>query len=344
VTDRFSIQIFDRYGDDVVATDDASFGQSLLWATFDLGGDSTDRPGDRRAVDRGQDRDGCITRQDTDRATSCAGYGDHPNSPPNSATLNRRIGSVGTVSEPVPIPEPLIDRRALADVAPLAIPVVPFGFVVGLAITESAMPQWAGLLSSPLIFAGASQLAMITLAGSASIWAIIAAVFVINTRHLMYSAALAPAFRHQPRWMRWGAPFLMVDQTFALSSLQTLRSPAEFRRYYLTTAGVLFVVWNAVVPLGMLIGPVIPGGWRLDFAPPIMFAGLTLFAVKRVSAGAAAIVGGLTSLAAVNLNDRLGIVIGAIAGVVAGAITEQVLAGRRSSHLTPHVTRPDQAS
>ena len=226
--------------------------------------------------------------------------------------------------------EPIVDRQALADLLPVAVPAIPFGFVIGLAITESAMPQWIGWLTAPLVFAGAAQLAMITLAGSASVWAIITAVLVINTRHLMYSAAMAPAFRAQPRWMRWFAPFLMVDQVFALAALQTARTPADFRRYYLTVAVSLWLVWNTVVPLGMVIGPVVPESWRLDYAPPIMFAGLTLFAIHKVPAGVAAIVGGLVSLMAVGLRDRLGIVVGAVAGVIAGAIAEQVISNRQA--------------
>lgn len=231
----------------------------------------------------------------------------------------------------------VVDRQALTDVIPLAIPAIPFGFVVGLAATESAMPLWVAWLTAPLIFAGAAQLAMITLAGTATLWAMITAVLVINTRHVMYSAALAPTFRKQPRWMRWVGPFFMVDQTFALAALQTDRSPADFRRYYLTVALTLYAIWNVVVPLGMLIGPVVPDSWRLDFAPPIMFAGLTLFAINRLPAAVAAIVGGFVSLATVDLRDRLGIVVGAVAGVLAGAIAEQVVERRsRKTASAPH--------
>jgi len=230
----------------------------------------------------------------------------------------------------------IVDRQALTDVIPLAIPAIPFGFVVGLAVTESAMPQWVAWLTAPLIFAGAAQLAMITLAGTASLWAVITAVLVINTRHVMYSAALAPTFRKQPRWMRWVGPFFMVDQTFALAALQTHRTPNDFRRYYLTVAITIYAIWNLVVPLGMLVGPVVPESWRLDFAPPVMFAGLTLFAIKRIPAAAAAVVGGFVSLATVDLRDRLGIVVGAIAGVIAGAIAEQIVErrGRTSAPAT----------
>lgn len=215
-----------------------------------------------------------------------------------------------------------VDRQAVRDCIPLFLPAIPFGFVLGLAVTESELPTAIGWSTSPLIFAGAAQLTVVTLAGSASLWAVIIAGFVVNTRHVMYSAALSPTFRKQPRWMRWFGPFLLIDQTFALSSLKTDLEPQAFRRYYLTVGGFFFTGWQIVTVLGMIIGPVIPDSWRLDFAVPIMFVGLVLFGINRMPAGVAAIVGGLVGLAAVGLQDRLGILIGALAGVLAGSIAE----------------------
>lgn len=231
-----------------------------------------------------------------------------------------------------------LDRIALRDVLPLVIPAIPFGFVLGLAITESEMPLWAAWLTSPLIFAGAAQLTMVTIAGSASLWAIISAVLVINSRNVMYSAALAAPFRQQPAWLRWLAPFVLVDQVFALAVIRSDEPPASFRRYYFTIGIVFFAVWNLVVPLGMVVGPVIPESWQLDFAPVVMFVGLTLFAVKRVPAGVAALVGGLVSLAAAGLSDRLGILVGAITGVLAGAIVDQWLTTRDAPEQTAETT------
>jgi hypothetical protein len=54
--------------------------------------------------------------------------------------------------------------------------------------------------------------------------------------------------------------------------------------------------------------------------------------VKKVPAGVAAIVGGFISLATVDLRDRLGIVIGALAGVAAGAIADQIITNRQLQH------------
>jgi predicted branched-subunit amino acid permease len=53
-----------------------------------------------------------------------------------------------------------------------------------------------------------------------------------------------------------------------------------------------------------------------------MFLGIVLASVNKRPQAAAAIVGGLVGLATAGLQDRLGILIGAIAGVAAGAYVE----------------------
>lgn len=228
-----------------------------------------------------------------------------------------------------------MDRRALADSIPLFLPAIPFGFVLGLAITEGEMPVAIGWSTSIFIFAGAAQLAVVTLAGTATVWAVIVAGLVINTRHVMYSAALTPAFQAQPRWMRWFGPFLLIDQVFALATLQANRSPRDFRRYYLTVGLFFFVNWQWATALGMLVGPIVPESWQLGFAPAVMFLGLVLIGIDKVPQAVAALVGGSVSLAAAGLPDRLGILVGAIAGIVAGALAEVQLGDDATIHRAP---------
>jgi len=216
----------------------------------------------------------------------------------------------------------LVDRNAVVDATPLFIPAIPFGFVLGLAMTESAMPTWIAWSTSILIFAGAAQLAVVTLAGSATLWAVIVAGLVINTRHVMYSAAFAPTFQRQPRWLQWVGPYFLIDQVFALSTLETDLPPAEFRRYYLTVGLFFWFNWQWVTALGLVVGPVVPDSWQLGFAPAVMFIGLVLIGIEKVPQAVAAFVGGGISMVAAGLQDRLGILVGALAGVVAGAATE----------------------
>ena len=215
-----------------------------------------------------------------------------------------------------------VDRRAIVESIPLFLPAIPVGVVLGDAITEGEMPIAIGWSTSIFIFAGAAQLAVVTLAGTAGVWAVVVAGLVINTRHVMYSAALAAPFQQQPRWMRWLGPFLLIDQVFALALLQSDRPPAEFRRYYLTVGLFFFVNWQWATALGMVVGPSVPESWQLGFAPAVMFLGLVLIGIDKVPQAVAALVGGLVALATAGLPDRLGILVGAIAGVVAGTVAE----------------------
>jgi predicted branched-subunit amino acid permease len=215
-----------------------------------------------------------------------------------------------------------VDRRAIADATPLFMPAIPFGFVLGLAMTESEMPTAVAWSTSPLLFAGAAQLAVITLAGTATVWAVIVAGLVINTRHVMYSAALAPTFQQQPRWVRWVGSFVLIDQIFALAVMHADRPPAEFRRYYLTAGFFFYLNWQWATALGLVVGPRVPASWRLEYAPPIMFVALVLIGIRRAPQAVAAVVGGMVGLVAAGMPDRLAILIGAIAGVAAGTVAE----------------------
>lgn len=221
-----------------------------------------------------------------------------------------------------------VDRTALADGWPLFVPALPFGFVVGVAIMESEMPTAVGWSTSLTIFAGASQLATVTLAGVATVWAVVVAALVINSRHVMYSAALAPTFASQPVWFRWVAPFFLIDQVFALVATRVDRPAAAFRRYYLSLGVFFYVTWLGAVTLGMAIGPVIPTGLRLDVAPSIMFTGMVVIALDRSPTILAAAAAAVVALVAAGLPDRLGILVGATVGVAAGALQEERLERR----------------
>jgi predicted branched-subunit amino acid permease len=224
-----------------------------------------------------------------------------------------------------------LDRTALREGLPLFLPAVPFGLVIGVAAMTSQMPAAGGWMTSVVIFGGASQLATVTLAGVASMWAVMLAALVINSRHLMYSAALSAAFTHQPRWFRVVGPFVLIDQVFAVMDTKRDLEPADFRRYYLTLGLFFYLSWILVVSIGMLLGPVIPTSWRLDLAPALMFTGLVVVAIDRSPALVAAAVGGTVAYLGIDLPERLGILAGAVAGVAAGGAAEAAVMRRGRS-------------
>ncbi len=221
-------------------------------------------------------------------------------------------------------------RLAIADSVPLFLPAIPFGFVLGLAITESPIPDGVGFLSSQVMMAGAAQLALVSLLGTASVWAAMAAAIVINARHLMYSAALAPTFKAQPRWFRWIAPVMLIDQVFALAMQHTDKEPAFFRRYYGVAAWIFFIGWQLVTALGLAFGSFIPSSWQLGYAPAVMFAGLVVFGLTNRPGIVAAVVGAGMCFATIGLPNRSGLLVGAVCGVVAGYVAETMQERRKA--------------
>lgn len=219
-------------------------------------------------------------------------------------------------------------RRAVTESAPIFLPAIPFALVLGVAITESAMPTAVGWSTNPLIFAGAAQLATVSLAATASWLTLVLTAAVINLRHVMYSAALAPRFRSQPRWFRVLGPYVMIDQVFALTSVRTELDDDEWRRYFLATGGFFLVSWHIVVTTGLFVGSSIPTSWRLDVAPAIMFAGLVTLGLVSRPGVIAAVTGAVVAFAALDVPNSGGILIGAVAGVAAGHAADVI--GERS--------------
>jgi predicted branched-subunit amino acid permease len=203
---------------------------------------------------------------------------------------------------------------------PVFLPAIPFALVLGIAVLESGIAPALGWSSSPLIFGGAAQLTLITRLGDGAVpTAAVTAALVVNARHLMYSAAMAPTFQQQPAWFRWFGAYLLVDQVFALSMLRINDSPAAFRRYYLTVGITFWTLWMGATALALIAGPVVPDGWGLGFAVPVMFIGLLVVGIDRWPKAAAALAAAGVTLLCAGLPHRSGLLVGALAGVITGA-------------------------
>ena len=202
---------------------------------------------------------------------------------------------------------------------PLVILAFPFGAVLGLAIAGTdAVPNLVGWLSSSIIFGGSAQLTAVTLlASGAGFFPPLVGALVVNVRHLMYSAAMVPRFRAQPRWFRWFGPYLLLDQNFALSSIKEAE-PDEWRAYYLGAGGLAWVAWQIAVAVGIAFGPVIPASIDLSFAVPALFIGLLVPSLRTRPAVLAAVVGALVTAVFAGVPNRGGMLIGGAAGVIVG--------------------------
>ena len=216
-------------------------------------------------------------------------------------------------------------RRGVTDALPLYVPAVPFALVIGLAIVEADVNLFSGWSGSWLIFGGAAQLTLVSLLGSGTaVLAAITAALVVNARHLMYSAAMAPTYQRQPRWFRWLGPYVLIDQMFALTVIEAEGDPATFRTYYLAAGATFWTLWQITTALGIAIGPVVPEEWNLEFAIPLLFIGLIVLGIDKSSKLVAALVGGGVTYLFAGLPNRTGLLVGALAGIVVGTIMERL--------------------
>jgi branched chain amino acid efflux pump len=212
-------------------------------------------------------------------------------------------------------------------VSPLLIGVVPFGLVLGIVAADSVVGPWLGYATSLLIFAGAAQLATIQLLDEGVVGAVVVATaLVINSRHLMYSAALAPHFREFPRWSRYVLPYIMTDQAFAVSIVRyrDVTDPSS-KRWFFTGAGLaLWGAWQIATLTGALVGAQLPESLSLEFAIPLVFVALLVLTVRSRPELIAAVVGGLVALMAASAPYGLGLIIGALSGVAAGVVSTRL--------------------
>ena len=209
-------------------------------------------------------------------------------------------------------------------VAPVLVGIVPFGLVAGAAAVRVGLSGLQAVGLSVIVFAGASQLAAIELLGSdARLAVVVVTALVINLRMVMYSASLAPYFRETATRWRAGLAYLLTDQAYALAVTRFgADRPVRRRWYYLGAALPLWVVWQVCTVLGVVAGARVPDSLPLSFAVPLTFLALLVPAVTDRASGTAAVVGGAAAVLGAGLPLNLGLVAGAVGGVIAGLLVE----------------------
>jgi len=213
-------------------------------------------------------------------------------------------------------------RAGVAATAPVAVGILPFGLVAGAAAVAAGLSVAQAIALSVVVFAGASQLAVIELLGNdAALAVVVGTALVINARFVMYSASLAPHLLDDGARWRGLSAYLLTDQAFALSAARFrdgLDTVERRRWYYLGTAAPLWVVWQAATVVGAVGGARVPPWLPLEFAVPLVFLALLVPTVDSRPAAAAALVGGGIATAGAGLPFNLGLLAGALAGVGVG--------------------------
>jgi 4-azaleucine resistance transporter AzlC len=209
------------------------------------------------------------------------------------------------------------------DELPILLGVAPFGMIYGILALGAGLPPSIAQAMSAVVFAGSAQLVAAQLiheAGPAAV--VVLAVLVVNLRHALYSASVAPYFQHLNAGWKALLAYLLTDEAYAVG-ITRYADVSPYRHWYFLGAGfTLWACWQLSTAAGVFVGARVPESWSLDFTLPLTFIALVFPALRDRASTAAALSAGVVAVAAVGLPYRLGLLVAAAAGIAIGLVAE----------------------
>src|SRR3954454_17862596 len=227
---------------------------------------------------------------------------------------------------------------------PILLGVLPFGVIYGVTAIKVGLSPILAQAMSAIIFAGSAQFVTVQLvaAGTPGIILVLAGL-VVNLRHMLYSASVAPYLRHVSRRWKWLLAYLLTDEAYVVTILhfqheeglhptseasaetqtqtQTQAQERPVHHWFMFGAGLaLWTCWQLSTAVGVFLGGQVPSDWPLDFALPLTFIALLVPALRDRAGWVAAGTAGLAALLAAALPLKLGLIAAALAGVLAGML------------------------
>lgn len=208
-------------------------------------------------------------------------------------------------------------RHLLQDVGGIAFSILAFAIVYGVAAHDAGLSALETMTMSLVPFAGASQFAVLGYLDEHLSWFVIVGLTaLLNARHSLYSAALAPQLAEVPTGQRAAMAQFLTDEAFALTTnhFKRLGRP-DATGYWIAALVGVYVPWNLGTAVGVFAGGLIPDPSQvgLDVVFPASMAGLAVGLItgrREIVAACAAVVIGLGA----------SLLVGTGGGVVAGAL------------------------
>ena len=217
---------------------------------------------------------------------------------------------------------------------PLLVGVFPFGMIYGALALNAGLSKSASQMMSSIVFAGSSQFLTAQLVHDAAPgFVIVLTIAVVNLRHMLYSASLAPYLASVS--IRWKTllSYLLTDEAYAPTIIKYEREGIQpLSHWFLFGAGLaLWTTWQISTALGIFLGTAIPESWSLDFALPLTFIAMVVPVLKGRPYVAAALSAGVTALVAYSLPYKLGLILAALVGIGVGTYLEAKQSSKRAS-------------
>lgn len=217
----------------------------------------------------------------------------------------------------------LLGVRALL---PMHLGVAPFGVIYGVVALQSGIPPLAAVLMSSIVFAGSAQFLLAQLVGAGAPGLLsVGAVGLINLRHALYSASVAPVLVHLPQRWKLLLSYLLTDEAYAAAIPHLMAQPRPVHAHWILFGSgfALWAGWQLATLAGVLLGAQLPADLGLDFALPLTFIAIVVPMLTDRSRIVVAIVAGSAALALSALPWKLGLFAAALGGIAAGGLLDR---------------------
>ena len=218
--------------------------------------------------------------------------------------------------------------KGVSDVAPLMIPVVPFGIIFGVLAIDVGLSPLTTMAMSIIIFGGASQIVYLQLfsAGASSL-VILSSVGAVNSRHLLYGAVVSEHVSDLKLFWKIIISYFLIDQAFARSNEYFKKNNDKNKYFHLIGGGVTcWVIWQTTTFLGIILGSAIPEKLGLSFAVPLTFLAILVNDFRKMINVIVILSSGLVALFGYNyIPYKAYVIVAAITGLfVAMVLTKMI--------------------
>ena len=214
---------------------------------------------------------------------------------------------------------------AFKHASPIIMGYVPVGAAFGVLAHKTGLSMLSTVLMSLMVFAGSAQLIAVAMfAAGMPPLSIIATTFVVNLRHLLMSASLAPNLRSWKKWEMAIFGYEITDESFAVHSARFSNGDTS-KSVSILTNMIAHASWCVASWVGFMTGAAIPDikPLGLDYALPAMFIALLSMQVKN---GLHVFVAGFTGMTAIVLiqagADQWSVILATLIGATFGAGVE----------------------
>jgi 4-azaleucine resistance transporter AzlC len=183
---------------------------------------------------------------------------------------------------------------------PVFLGYVPIGAAFGVIASTAGFSLLQAVACSVFVFAGSGQfVAAKLLSDGAGIAVVLVATGVLNLRHILFGATVAPYLHETPRRLQLPIAFTLTDEVFAVNITDLQAGTADDR----SMIGAGITAWSGWV-LGSSIGAGAatligdPSKWGVEFAMPAMFTALL---VAQLTSRRRAVAGALAAVCALGL-------------------------------------------